>query len=43
MIPFEIYELIHHPTIWKAGGITANIAIVANIAPQALSTDPKEL
>jgi uncharacterized membrane protein (DUF2068 family) len=32
LIPFEIYELAHHPTIWKAGGIAINIAIVIYLA-----------
>lgn len=32
LIPFEIYELVHHPTIWKAGGIAINIAIVTYLA-----------
>jgi uncharacterized membrane protein (DUF2068 family) len=29
LIPFEIYELIHKPSLIKAGGIVVNIAIVA--------------
>jgi uncharacterized membrane protein (DUF2068 family) len=29
LIPFEVYELIHKPSLLKAGGITVNIAIVA--------------
>ena len=29
LIPFEIYELVNHPTVWKAGGIAANVVIVA--------------
>lgn len=32
LIPFEIYELVHHPTIWKAGGIAINVLIVAYLA-----------
>lgn len=32
LIPFEIYELAHHPTVWKAGGIAINILIVAYLA-----------
>ena len=28
LIPFEIYELGNHPTVWKAGGIVVNVAIV---------------
>jgi uncharacterized membrane protein (DUF2068 family) len=27
-IPFEVYELVHRPSVWKAGGIAVNIAIV---------------
>jgi uncharacterized membrane protein (DUF2068 family) len=29
LIPFEVYELAHHPTVWKAGGIVVNVVIVA--------------
>ncbi len=29
LIPFELYELAHHPTVWKAGGILVNLLIVA--------------
>ena len=29
LIPFELYELIHHPSVWKAGGLLVNVAIVA--------------
>ena len=28
-VPFELYELVTRPSIWKAAGITVNIAIVA--------------
>jgi len=28
LLPYEIYELIHHTTWWKALGIAVNIAIV---------------
>ena len=28
LIPVEIYELVRNPTVWKAGGIVVNIAIV---------------
>lgn len=28
LIPFELYELIHHPTVAKAGVLAVNIAIV---------------
>lgn len=29
LIPLELYELVHRPTLWKAGGIAVNLAIVA--------------
>jgi uncharacterized membrane protein (DUF2068 family) len=29
LIPVEIYELVRHPSIWKAGGLAVNAAIVA--------------
>ena len=29
LIPFEVYELIHHPSALKAGGLVINFAIVA--------------
>jgi uncharacterized membrane protein (DUF2068 family) len=29
LLPFEVYELIHKPSLLKAGGIVVNIAIVA--------------
>ena len=32
LIPFEVYELIHKPTMLKAGGIVVNIAIVIYLA-----------
>jgi uncharacterized membrane protein (DUF2068 family) len=32
LIPFELYELVRTPTLWKAGGIAVNIAIVAYLA-----------
>ena len=32
LIPFEAYELLHRPSIWKAAGITVNILIVAYLA-----------
>jgi uncharacterized membrane protein (DUF2068 family) len=28
LIPFELYELARHPTVWKAGGIAVNVLIV---------------
>ena len=32
LIPFELYELVHHPTIWKTAGIAVNVIIVAYLA-----------
>jgi uncharacterized membrane protein (DUF2068 family) len=32
LIPFELYELIHKPSIVKAAGIAVNVAIVAYLA-----------
>jgi uncharacterized membrane protein (DUF2068 family) len=32
LIPFEVYELIHKPSLLKAGGIVVNVAIVAYLA-----------
>jgi uncharacterized membrane protein (DUF2068 family) len=32
LLPYEIYELIHRPTVWKAGGIAINILIVIYLA-----------
>ena len=32
LIPFELYELARHPTIWKAGGILINVLIVLYLA-----------
>lgn len=32
LIPVEIYELVRHPSIWKAGGLAVNVAIVAYLA-----------
>jgi uncharacterized membrane protein (DUF2068 family) len=32
LIPVEIYELVRNPSIWKAGGLVVNIAIVAYLA-----------
>jgi uncharacterized membrane protein (DUF2068 family) len=28
LVPLELYELIRHPSVWKAAGIAVNIAIV---------------
>ena len=32
LIPVEIYELVRHPTLWKAGGLVVNVAIVVYLA-----------
>jgi uncharacterized membrane protein (DUF2068 family) len=32
LIPFELYELARHPTVWKAGGILINFLIVIYLA-----------
>ena len=32
LLPLEIYELARKPSIWKAGGIVVNIAIVVYLA-----------
>ena len=32
LLPYELYELVRRPTVWKAGGIVVNIAIVAYLA-----------
>ena len=32
LLPYELYELIHRPTIWKVGGIAINILIVVYLA-----------
>jgi uncharacterized membrane protein (DUF2068 family) len=29
LVPFELYELVHRPSVWKAAGIAVNVAIVA--------------
>ena len=29
LVPFELYELVRHPSALKAGGIAVNVAIVA--------------
>jgi uncharacterized membrane protein (DUF2068 family) len=28
LIPFELYELVHRPSVLKAGGLAVNIVIV---------------
>ena len=32
LVPFELYELVHRPSIWKAAGIVVNLGIVAYLA-----------
>lgn len=32
LIPVELYELARSPSVWKAGGIAVNVAIVAYLA-----------
>ena len=32
LIPFEVYELVRHPSALKAGGIAVNLLIVAYLA-----------
>jgi len=32
LLPFELYELVHRPSVWKAAGIAVNLAIVAYLA-----------
>jgi uncharacterized membrane protein (DUF2068 family) len=32
LLPFEVYELVRRPSIWKAGGIVVNLAIVVYLA-----------
>ncbi len=32
LVPFELYELARHPTVWKAGGIVVNVVIVVYLA-----------
>jgi uncharacterized membrane protein (DUF2068 family) len=32
LIPFELYELVLHPTVWKGGGILINVLIVIYLA-----------
>jgi hypothetical protein len=28
LVPFELYELVRKPSLWKAGGILVNVLIV---------------
>src|SRR6187200_3178085 len=32
LLPFELYELVHRPSIWKAARIVVNLGIVAYLA-----------
>jgi uncharacterized membrane protein (DUF2068 family) len=32
LLPYEFYELVQRPSVWKAGGIVVNIAIVSYLA-----------
>jgi uncharacterized membrane protein (DUF2068 family) len=32
LIPFELYEFVNRPSVWKAGGIVVNVAIVGYLA-----------
>src|SRR3954469_3182985 len=32
LLPFEAYELVHNPSVWKAGGIVVNLGIAASLA-----------
>jgi uncharacterized membrane protein (DUF2068 family) len=32
LLPFELYELAHRPSVWKAAGIIVNLAIVGYLA-----------
>ena len=32
LLPFELYELVHRPSVWKATGIIVNLAIVGYLA-----------
>ena len=32
LLPFEVYELAHRQSFWKAGGIVVNVAIVVYLA-----------
>ena len=29
LIPYEVYELVHHPTLFKVGALLLNVAVVA--------------
>jgi uncharacterized membrane protein (DUF2068 family) len=32
LLPFELYELVHRPSVWKAAGIFVNVGIVGYLA-----------
>ncbi len=32
LIPWELYELVRNPTVWKAGGLALNVLIVIYLA-----------
>jgi uncharacterized membrane protein (DUF2068 family) len=32
LVPWELYELVRNPTVWKAGGLALNVLIVAYLA-----------
>jgi uncharacterized membrane protein (DUF2068 family) len=32
LLPFELYELVHRPSVWQAAGIIVNLAIVGYLA-----------
>ncbi|HEY8642773.1 MAG TPA: DUF2127 domain-containing protein [Candidatus Dormibacteraeota bacterium] len=32
LIPYEVYELFHHPTLFKAGALLLNVAVVGYLA-----------
>jgi len=36
LIPLELYELVHHPTAFKAAGLVVNLAIVAYLVVHLL-------
>jgi uncharacterized membrane protein (DUF2068 family) len=32
LVPFELYEPVHSPSVWKGAGIIVNVAIVGYLA-----------
>ena len=43
LVPFELYELVRHPSVLKAGGLAVNLAIVAylvHLLRRRRRTDP---